>query len=408
MNLHPYQEHGVAWLAGQQRALLADEPGLGKTAQVAVAARKLLGVGGLVVVICPASLRTNWQREWRRWNLGRQELQVFSYEQAHKAPRGCHILVADEAHYLKNRTAKRTRVFYEELMPHAKTVWLLSGTPAPNNASELWTHFHYLWPQRIDNMSWFKFVQTYCNWSMGDYGVKIHGTKNPAAIREMLRPVMLRRLKKDVLQELPPISFHDLPLEVSATAALLKEADHIADSKRLALALDKGELESLAPAMSSLRRVTGLAKVPAIVEWIENNVGDGKLVVFAHHRDVLDGIRVHLRDRGTGAVTLRGDTSAEERQRAVDSFQSDPGIRVFLGQIQAAGTGLTLTAASRVLFAEASWVPAENSQAAMRCHRIGQTEPVQVYFASLAGSIDEAVMEVVRRKTEDISQIVTV
>lgn len=407
MELHPYQEHGVAWLASRQRALLADEPGLGKTAQVAAAARKLLGVGGLVVVICPASLRTNWQREWKRWNLGRQELQVFSYEQAHKAPRGCHVLVADEAHYLKNRTAKRTRVFYEDLALYAKTVWLLSGTPAPNNAAELWTHFHYLWPQSIGNASWFKFVQTHCNWSMGDYGMKIHGTKNPAAIRELLRPVMLRRLKRDVLQELPPISFHDLPLEVSATAALLKEADHIADSKAIALALDKGELESLAPSMSSLRRVTGLAKVPAIVEWIENNAGDGSLVVFGHHREVLGQLRTQLVDRGVRTVSIQGDSSAQERDRAVDDFQCGR-AQVFLGNIQAAGTGLTLTAASRVLFAEASWVPAENSQAAMRCHRIGQTEPVQVYFASLAGSIDEAVMEVVRRKTEDISQIVTV
>jgi SWI/SNF-related matrix-associated actin-dependent regulator 1 of chromatin subfamily A len=124
-------------------------------------------------------------------------------------------------------------------------------------------------------------------------------------------------------------------------------------------------------------------------------------VLFAHHREVIEGLQAGL----SGHVSITGQTPASSRGFIVDTFQNDPHARVFIGQIQAAGTGITLTAASDVLFVESSWVPAENQQAAMRIHRIGQKNACLIRFATLAGSIDEQIQKAVARKTADITAL---
>jgi SWI/SNF-related matrix-associated actin-dependent regulator 1 of chromatin subfamily A len=208
------------------------------------------------------------------------------------------------------------------------------------------------------------------------------------------------------MKNLPPIRFDTLPLTSEAAVRAIKHIDKSGEIEKVEAALREGPeaLAKIAPHVATLRRVTGLAKAPLVAEWVKDwlEAGGSKIVIFAHHRDVIKHLQDALEDV---AVVLTGDMGVWPRQAAVDAFQTDPVAKVFIGQIQAAGTGITLTAASDVLFAESSWVPAENSQAAMRVHRIGQKNACLVRFATLAGSIDERIQAVVSRKMFDIAQL---
>lgn len=421
-DLFPYQIEGAGWLASRQRAMLADDMGLGKTAQAVQAAAwvcdPLFGGHVTVAVVCPASLRETWRREFKRFwsgSAGTYDLTVESYD---KVARGAldgispDILILDEAHYLKTRTARRTQTIYgrkchgDGLVGRAKYVWALTGTPAPNNPSELWTHLRALAPETIPNdkradgrpLAYWDFVGRYCVTRETGFGIQIVKGKNLAQLKQQLHPVLLRRRKEDVLTDLPPLRYGPLYLEGEAPTGVYEE-------NLIAAALEKDGIDGLqkiAPHVATLRRLTGLAKIEPTVAWVQDwfECGGGKLVLFAHHRDVVSGLADRLRDYGS--VWVQGDTHLDVRQKQVDSFQHDPKCRVFIGQIQAAGTGLTLTAASDLVFVESSWVPAENLQAAMRIHRIGQQNACTVRFATLAGSIDERVQAAVERKMKDL------
>jgi SNF2 family DNA or RNA helicase len=165
-------------------------------------------------------------------------------------------------------------------------------------------------------------------------------------------------------------------------------------------------MSALAESVSTLRRFTGLQKVEPVADLVASELlvdAYDKIVIFAIHRDVIEGLRVRLRT--FHPVTLYGGTPGEVRQVNIDKFQRNPKYRVFIGNIHAAGTAITLTAAHHVLFIEQSWVPGDNAQAAMRCHRIGQTKPVTVRFVSIADSIDEKVSHALKRKTSELTTL---
>lgn len=428
MQLFPYQVEGAKFLATVKRGLLADEMGLGKSAQ-AIAACDELGARR-VRVVCPASLVENWKREFKRFQKVDREIyswgdrvatvkpfvNVCSYDRAAKdagAMTSHDVLILDEAHYLKNHKAKRTKAIFGPkcdgdggLVSRAAHVFCLTGTPTPNNPSELWPMLRAVMPDAIRRdtgkpLAYWPFVEKFCVTQDTGFGIKIVRGKNLPELKERISPFILRRKKDEVLKDLPSIRFDELPLE----GKLPREAS--ADAVAVAEALEKdgvAGLKAIAPHVAQLRRVTGLAKVPAAADWIADFLdgSDRKLVVFAHHRDVI-GELTRLLD-SHAFVTLTGDDTAEERQEAVDAFQNGE-ARLFIGQIQAAGTGLTLTAAGDALFVESSWTPADNQQAAMRIHRIGQRNACLVRFAMLAGSIDEDIQRAVMRKTTDIAKL---
>ena len=447
----PYQIEGAKFLASKPQALLGDEMGLGKSAQ-AIHACDLVGAFQILVV-CPAAVRINWDREFHRFSpmdrpckviqTGKEKpingVNVVSFDLLAKLldplrAVNWDVLIIDEAHYLKERSAKRTKAIYGHAFKNgiahkAKHVWRLTGTPMPNDASELYTHLR---SAGVVNEPYWDFVYRFCAGFEGDYGYKITGVKNVPQLKELLAQMMLRRKKEEVMTELPPITFHNVTVERSEVEldpwfyenwkpigipAFLEQIKGVDQSLKTALQTIKtghhhnsddsvALLESFAKSTSTLRRYIGLAKLPKVLDIIEEDLASGaieKIVLFAMHQQVIEQTRTRFRKYG--AVTLYGGTPTAKRQYNIDKFMNDKRCRVFIGQVVAAGTGITLTSAHEVAFIEADWVPANNAQAAMRCHRVGQTKPVRVRFFTCAGSVDEEVMRVLVHKTREITKV---
>lgn len=422
MKLFPYQSAGALWLAERKRALLADGMGLGKTAQAIVAAN-MIGAKS-IVVICPAIARVNWRREFDMWGAG-QEVFVESYDKVVRSKEvrdtiksmEPDVLILDEAHYLKSRTSKRTQSIYglhcmgKGIADYAGRVWLLTGTPAPNDVSELFPHLRGLWPDLLPaDKKFMSFVTRYCHVDATPFGLKIIGNKKATLpeLRENIKGIMLRRRAEDVLKDLPPIVWQEIEIEPDVLSPALAKLEASAEVKALRAVLDDPTAElsdAEGVAMATLRRMTGEAKAALIGSMIADELQANayeKVIVFAHHKDVIRALRGLLED--FDPVVITGETTAAVRQSSIDRFQTDKNCRVFIGQIQACATAVTLHAANQVVFAEASWTPSDNAQAAKRAHRIGQTRPVMVRMIGLAGSIDAAVTRVLARKSRQISE----
>jgi SWI/SNF-related matrix-associated actin-dependent regulator of chromatin subfamily A-like protein 1 len=446
--LFPYQTEGAAFMAARQGVLLLDEQGLGKTPQ-AIRAADAVGASRIVVA-CPASVKENWSREFARFSRTPRRVDV-AYGRNHQfdpqadtlivnydlltskrimsglrriAPE---VVILDEAHLLKNSSAKRTMAALGPAcsgragLIEGARVFALTGTPCPNHPGELWTLLRAVAPHAIlmrdgrTIMPESVFVSTYCATRPTRFGPKIMGGKNLDDLRQRLAAVAIRRKKVDVLPQLPPfraeitvLSSADAAAQLAAatsqtfTAALAQTLAAATDDESIARALAQA-----APASSTLRRLTGTLKAPLVAELVTSDLEGGmdKLVLFAVHKDVIRTLRDTLAARGYNPVVVDGSVSHAARQNAIDSFQNDPATRVFIGQITAAGTGITLTAASNLIFAETSWVPAENAQAAMRVHRIGQRNSVLVRLATLPGTVDEAISNALRRKIKAINEL---
>lgn len=392
-----YQETGAEWLHRRARAYLADEQGLGKSCQAIIAAD---AAGARhVCVVCPASVVENWKREIEMWSLGLWSYVVLSYDKAvrYGLPEADTFIV-DEAHFLKSPTAKRTRTLLSRGSPlhRAARVWALSGTPAPNHAGELYTWLAFM--GAIEQRTHLSFLEAYVNFSRTDWGVKVWGNKRQALpqLQAIKDTVMLRRMKADVLRDLPPIRWGDIRLaaNVGSCETAVDYLLNIGD-----------DLPTEDEHLAALRRQVGEAKAPALAAFLADELegSQEKIVVFAWHRAVMDTLHETL--GRFGVARIDGGTPSGARQQEVDRFQGDQSCRVFLGQIIAAGTGITLTAASSLVFAEMAWTPGDNAQAAMRVHRIGQTQPVLIRTATLSDSIDEAVNAVLVRKTRGLDQL---
>jgi len=444
IELYDYQKVGAAWLAGRTHALLADEMGLGKSAQVVRACEEIKAKK--VLVICPAAARVNWQREFKLFSdremvvvakpsdpFTSDDSLIVSYDLISKHPNlgVFDVVVADESHFIKGIATKRTQAILgtSGTIHRATHFWAISGTPAPNHVGELWP---LLYTFGVTELSYSKFVARYCNSYEWTHGPVITGTRKgmEPEIREMLSRVMLRRKKEEVMKELPPIFYQTVvvepgPVDLDTDMGFVsyvfpvdrrKELHEKLTSEKILLetAVSKtglgGDglklLEGLAKSVSTLRRYTGLQKIQSVADVIESELEANayeKIVLFGIHQAVIEGLRTRLSK--FGAVTLYGKTPPGKRDENIDSFQKDPKTRVFIGNIQAAGTAITLTAAHHVAFVESEWVPAAMAQAAMRCHRIGQDKPVTVRFFSLSNSIDEKITERLKRKTRELTEI---
>lgn len=428
MQLFPYQKEGRDWLAERKVALLADEPGLGKSAQ-AIAACDANDLQK-ILVICPASLRGNWAREFSKFQRKTRSLDavfgklpagadvtIVSYEYATRDPGALagayEALILDESHYLKSPKAKRTQAIFGEdcdriggIAENCDRVYCLSGTPAPNDPSELWPTVRALTPESVEKrqLGYWGFVNRYCKTRDNGFGLQIVGGRNLPELKERLAAFILRRKKEDVLPQLPTLRLEAMYMDCVSSRELSALTKEFGGQIEAALADGIEGLSKIAPHVAQLRRLTGMLKVAGVVEAVGNEISNGgKIVLFAYHRDVIDELFDAFEDHG--AVTVRGGIDPQDKDAAVNAFQNDPTCKVFIGQLQAAGVGLTLTAASEAIIVESSWVPAENEQACMRIHRIGQRNACRVRFATLADSIDEKINRAVMRKAADIAQL---
>jgi SWI/SNF-related matrix-associated actin-dependent regulator 1 of chromatin subfamily A len=429
--LHPYQRAGIEYMHDVPVAYLADEPGLGKTAQ-AIGVANVRGALN-VLVICPAHLRINWTREVAMWATGEPYTQIYrklgdslirqiarptwtvvSYEAATKYTEKLRafgpydLMILDEAHALKGPRAKRSKKilgtrYDEPLTRAAKQVIFLSGTPAPNRAAEMWTILRAAAPHIIaDCKTLEEFADRFSYFFRDEFDYRIKGSRNETELGLRLRSgFMCRRLKEDVLKQLPPKIFKLVVFDPDSNTRKLLDRERPFNAREI--------INNGVPAGSPLadvRREMGLAKVPLVLEYVRGLLDGGvkKVLVFGWHREVIQLLTEGL--AAYGAVSVLGGLNDTKRQGAVDAFQNDSRCRVFVGNLQAAGTGLTLTSSSHVVLAEGSWVPGENDQAVDRCHRMGQTAlGVYVHLLVVEGSLDAAILGCAAGKAHDTGKV---
>lgn len=423
--LYPYQRAGVEWglkriarsegknADEQQRGfIIADEPGVGKTAQAIALAKLSDGLPALVV--CPASLKINWAREIERWTgeratimgkgpqdywFGTGNWMIVNYDilDRFEFPE-FKTIIADEAHYLKNGKTKRSDLF-KQLSKKAKRVIMLTGTPVLSRPAEivnLLTILEYM--EKFGG--WWKFMTRYCGAYRGKFGIVAKGANNIAELSKLLRDVcMIRREKTEVLKDLPEKTRTVIEMELPDAA---KKSYERAESDFIEWLQQQEGDEAARRAMQAetlvrigkLRQLAARGRMVPTCEWIDDFIETGrKLVVFGWHKDILYELGAKY-----GAPVITGDTPLEHRQEYVDRFQEDPETKILVLGIRAGGVGLTLTAASDVLFVETGWTAGEMDQAEDRCHRIGQKNNVACYYAFAPGTIDEYLMDLIEEK----------
>lgn len=431
--LIPEQIEGAAFLAARAEALLADLPGFGKSAQAINAADMVRAQS--VLTLTTASARVNWVNEFNTWSqAGRKcfpamtttcdippgtDVAVVAWSNF-TAPhiwrqlqaRKWDALIIDEAHYAanivsdvgdENSVIVRTKAVYGKggLIHTAKQRWPMTGTPIPNAPDDIYPMLRGLFPQRLGRYTQYRdFTAHFCEIEtkfLGHRKVRqIRGGKNEEELREMLRPIMLRRGLKD----LPP-----LRCNTYVVAAPQAPDESEIDRDVVLRAAQDGDTRTLGMALGTIRRVTGIIKAPLVAALVADELRSGldKIVLFTWHQEVFDHLTGALQE--FGVVGIDGRTPGSARQTIVEEFQYEPFVRVFVAQIQAAGEAITLTAACQALYVEASFTPKDMHQSVRRILRRGQTRPCLVRVAALAGSIDEALMRIVTRKVETIRTI---
>lgn len=442
LTYYPFQKAGIEFANKRNNILLADEMGLGKSIEVA-GVINLQDIAIDILIVCPASLKLNWKRELEKWLVSSHykivvvngewetaDITIIAYSMLTKYSKEIHskewnLLVLDEAQYIKEKKAKRT----QEIIGHwnketrtyiperiqAKKKMLLSGTPIVNKPVELWTLANYLDPQNFNDFM--QYAKRYCNAAKNRWGWDFSGASHLDELQEKLRAsIMIRRLKKDVLKELPekiktlviesPNKKDKKVMEQLEIENDLANENGVDFSSPESFSSSIQKLKSSMIAFSEISKVrhqTALLKLPYLIEYLKDVLENTeKLVVFGHHHDVLNGIFEEFKDV---AVLLTGETPQEERLNLVDRFQTDPNVKLFVGSTLASGVGFTLTASNTVVIAELGWTPAEIEQAIDRCHRIGQTETVWAYYFVFENSLDCNIAKMLIAKQENIEKI---
>lgn len=438
LNYLPYQKAGIHYAMNKDGTLFGDEMGLGKTIQ-AIGVMNMDETIEKTLVICPASLKINWLRELDKWLVHHRTIgianakrwsytnvTIINFDILRKYENlireiAWDLLIVDECHYLKNPKAQRTKQVlggYGIDPIKARKRLFLTGTPMVNRPIELYAILKSLNPTVFGSFR--KYADRYCGAHYNGHGWNYKGASNLGELQDKLRQTcMVRRLKKDVLTELPAKRRQIIELPVNGCSSIVKKEQKILEEyekqlakKRLEIELAKavGTIEEYREKVRELKQASmvpfteiakarhdvAIAKIPAVIDRINDVISTGnKVVVFAHHHDVIDRIKEEL---GSIAVKLDGRDSMEQRDNAVTRFQEYDQVRVFIGGIKAAGVGITLTASSHVIFVELDWVPGNLSQAEDRCHRIGQKQSVLVQHLVLEGSIDALMAETIVRK----------
>uniref|UniRef100_A0A8C5DV95 Zinc finger, RAN-binding domain containing 3 n=1 Tax=Gouania willdenowi TaxID=441366 RepID=A0A8C5DV95_GOUWI len=407
--------------------------GLGKTVQAIAVACAYRGEWPLLVVT-PSSLKYPWIEELERWvpelqpgdinlvesktdtiSINSSQVTVLGYglltTDAHALIQALNrrrfaVVVVDESHYLKSRNAARTKILLPLIQGATRAV-LLTGTPALGRPEELFMQIEALYPKSFG--TWSDYATKYCNAHYRYFGSRrqwdCRGASNLDELHQRLSRFMIRRLKADVLPQLPPKVRQRIPFDLPKEAA--KEASaSFAQWERLMKSLGSGVVAVDNPfsevmgLVTQMYKQTAVAKAGAVKGYIKMmlEAEQLKFLVFAHHLTMLQACTEALVEAKVGYIRIDGSVPSSERIKLVHKFQNDPGTRVAVLSIQAAGQGLTLTAASHVVFSELYWNPGHMKQAEDRAHRIGQTSSVNVHYLIANGTFDTVMWAMLNRK----------
>lgn len=417
--LFPFQAEGIqTGLQRHGRVMLADDMGLGKSIQALGMALYYRHEWPLLIVT-PASMVATWAEQVMRWvpslsadaidviydgkGVLKGRVSIISYDMAVRLiedirKRHFRVIIADESHAIRNRDIKRCR----SLLPVFKAsdrLFLLSGTPALSRPIELFSQIEAIAPKTFPKFT--EYGMRYCNGHRTHFGWDWRGASCTRELQLVLeQTIMIRRIKEQVLSQLPPKTRQQVFLKIPASelAAFSREQSrvHLPGGKQQS-SLQSVDADALALLQGKSRedfmhlwRRTAQIKLPAIQEYVSDLLDSGhKMLVFAHHQFVLDALQDHLHAGKCAHIRIDGQTAASTRQSLCDQFQGDPRLRVALLSITAASTGLTLTAATTVLFAELFFNPGILTQAEDRAHRIGQTDNVNVHYLLARGTTDD-------------------
>jgi SWI/SNF-related matrix-associated actin-dependent regulator 1 of chromatin subfamily A len=255
--------------------------------------------------------------------------------------------------------------------------------------------------------SWWGFATRYCGLKKTFWGTNVSGATNIEELHQKLtETVMLRRLKQDVLPELPEKIRSVVPIEITnQTEYCQAESDFILwlRKKEGRLAAEKAERAEAITRITYLKTLAARGKIETALSWVQDCIEtNNKIIVFAVHHEIIDSVTKKFPEV---SVKLTGSENLEQRQKAIDTFQNDPNCKIFVGQLQAAGIGITLTAASHVVFLECGWKPSEHDQAEDRAHRIGQKSCVNIYYLVAENTIEEEIIKLIDQKREILQRI---
>jgi len=446
LKFYDFQRAGIQFMIEQKRVLLADQMGIGKTIQAIGLCNFLedqMNRPLKILIVCPASLKVNWHNEWLKWTTTPFSVDIatskfypeslvviinydilIKYEKKIKE-KFWDVLILDESHYLKNTKAQRTRVLFgskEIKKIEADRVLALTGTPILNKPIEIYSILKFLNPAGWSNKV--SFAKRYCNATENSFGWDMSGASNLDELQAHLRStVMIRRLKKDVLKDLPEKTRQILEISLDDRhSKKIINAEKEMIQKMVKNNLDENyiyndeEFSNIIKnftgfntnfsEISSLRKEIAMSKLNSIITHLEDCLeSTDKIVCFAYHTDLIDAIKNHFKE---SSVVIKGSTSMKDRHNAVQSFQENKEIKLFIGNIKSAGVGLTLTAAYHIVFAELTWSPGELSQAEDRCHRIGQKNNLLIQHLLLKGSIDFYVIKTIINKQEIIDKALNI
>jgi len=452
--LLPYQIDGVKFVEWRNgRALIADQCGLGKTIQ-ALGYLKIHPELRPALVICPAVMKIKWMREAKKWlnervdifmgmtpcELQDQNISIFNYdilaegdaeirkeeEQRKKEAKEVglpyrkktipihgwyeeiiktdyKIMIIDECQNLSSQSAIRTRA-YKELKDNIDKIILLSGTPMKNRPEEFFTALNTVEPEIFSNH--YAYLHRYCDLKYNGFGWVPSGKlSNGDELRRLVKPLLIAREKKDVLKDLPEKRDIIIPLycEEEFRSDYEKQTEAFTEWMN---AIEKRSDNEIKNEVEHLKQLAYLMKRKQMIKWIEEfleTTGE-KLVVFANHRKAIEDLNEVFKKYNP--VLLYGGVGDKKRQEAVDSFQNDEKVKLFIGQIQAAGVGIDLFAASNSAFVEFVWSPVDHEQAGSRLHRIGQKNAVNNYYFVAVNTIEERIVELLQTKMRNINFLV--
>ena len=456
-SLYRFQKQGIIFgIKKFSRLLIADEMGVGKTVQ-AIGLSSLYQKDWPVLVICPSSLKFAWRDEITNWLseiIDSNEVQVIkhsknefkdnikyyiiSYDLSVRMiekiiEKKFQYIIADEAHYLKSRTAKRT-ISLTPILQRAKRVVLLTGTPILAKPMEIFPLLHILRPDKFKGFK--EFGSRYCDPKCLRFGlIDWSGSSNSRELNSILNKLMIRRLKKDVLNQLPPKKRQKI--EISTDSKIIKQLKIVMEksSKKFEkllgtqIELDKlginiddlktekekdeenkskekdKEEDSILNRFSKAYSMTGQAKLPGVKDYVNYLVDNScKFLIFAHHCEVLDAIEEVIINDKISYIRIDGKVAVEKRQDLVNKFQTDDDCLVAILSITACATGLTLTKASTVVFAELHFTPSIMIQAEDRAHRIGQESGcVNIHYLFGSDTLDVLLFRKLNEKQNIVS-----